>query len=989
MKTIFDSIPLDVSKRVLDLSQQDLNKLIRIFPNLTADEVTFPVRGGQTPTLYPGSWRRFPLQIAKTSKVVFDQLQFQVTDGGGNVSSVHDPTFDPANPHIVLLAGARSGTYTLLVLAPVLNQNPRIVGRLKFTVDGRRTAASGDGPPVWIDGIVKGLTSGQADWGEGGAGGPITQTYPEVKPALGAKRVLVLLVDTKSDRFSAAEATTMLANMRGALTDGIADTLGDNVTRSVRAFYEEMSYYVKGASPAIGLTIDGRVDGPISLSGMWEDYFPAEYTHDTGPDPTDPEPDPAKKKQIVTRRYYGTADHYQPIIDAVVDRNKTLAPNQQIDLQNVDILCLLIRTVRPTSPTDAFKCYWPRRQYVTMKIPAPVAGNPGATVDKDLDPFNLPDDWPTFSGNRTFEDTMSHEFGHSLGLGDLYGPTVFDVGPNDPTTGPFRNLWDFGANTWDTMAFEQPNPHFSMVSRLKLGWVLPQWLKRFNFHIKNDVDETFSISAVEKGPPAVGAFIGAEIRIGSNWNYYIEYRSHQPGQIGDVALPANDRVVCTDAIAQGFQVTSQRPEVMLLLNDPTIQSNGPILGPNQSYLEQDPNGNGKQLKISVLSIKNGLATVRVQYKVFGVDLGIRPWPASPDRPWQSPDIEVRNEKSKNDATYFNMAWTGQPNDVVAKITNSGTADAPNVAVNISVKDYNVGGDTPPVQLLAKVVKNVPAGATVEFTAHQWIPPKDGHFCIYVEILPYATAGPPLLVDMNPANNVAQSNYSTSNLAAASPTERTIATVKVGNPHDRPTVAYLILSQNNPFYRTYLSNRWIQLKAKEVREVTVMMESRLDWDEERQAFVPFMSAMELRALTAGPNAGELHRLLLHPNQVALTAYMPDPTTEHMHIIRLIGGAQMQVRSGRKVQIVGFDAHNNRASGRVQTAGHQKPVRSGQVIVIYSDGSKQAYLTLPVVDGSFATSSTVQGGGFQNFKQAQAYFIPNSLYGEAYSQIVPLK
>jgi hypothetical protein len=984
MKTIIDAGSLKISKRIPDLSPQDFKKLLVNLPDIRLDEVAFPVRGLMKPTLFPGSWRRFSVQIAKASPLLFEQLHFVVTDGGGKISSVPDPTFDPKNPHIILLAGAQSGSYKLLVLTTTPVGKARIVGRLEFAIDSRHIDRLSDGPSLWIEGGVNSVVSGQADWGEGGDKGKTGQVYPEVKPALGTKRVLALLVDTASDRYPAAELPATITDLQNALTDG-AVSQNDQVKRSVRSFYEEISYFVKGANPAIGLTIDGRVDGPISLPGIWEDYFSQEYSETLGPDPTDPEPDPDKKKKIVVRRYYGTASHYQPIVDAVVERNKTVAPEQKINFLDFDILCCIIRSVRPTGPTDAFKTYWPRRQYITVKIPAPTEADPSATTDRNMDPFNMPDDWQIFDG-RTFEDTMSHEFGHSIGLGDLYTPAVFDVGNNDPVTGPLRNV-----GAWDTMADSSANSHFSIVSRLKLGWVQPVWLKRYNFLIKNDVDETITLSAVEKGAPPFGSFAGAEVRIGSNWNYYIEYRSQQMGQIGDSGLPANDHVVCTDAIAQGFQVSSARPEVILLWNDPTIQSNGPVLGIGQHYLEQDPTGNGKQIKISVLDIKNGLATVRIQYRVFGIDLGIRPWPASPDRPWQSPDIEIRNEKSKKDPSFFNTAWTGQSNDVVAKITNSGTVDAPNVAVQISVKDYNLGGDTPVTQPLAKVVKDLAAGATVEFTT-QWIPPKDGHFCIYVEVLPYATPGPPLLVDMNPGNNVAQSNYSTANLEAASPTERRMATVKIGNPHSKPAIAYLLPSQNNPFYRTYLSNRWIWLKPHEVREVSLMLESRLDWDEEHQGFVPFMSAEELRTLMTKTADPKIIKFLLKPNELALTAYMPDPTTDHQHIIRLLGGVQLQTRSGRAVQISNFKAQGNRATGRITTKGSvERAVSVGQVILIYSNGPNRFYVTLPVVDGAFATgtSSNHQNDNLvKSFKQVQAYYSPNNLYGEAYSDIMPL-
>ncbi|NJM44973.1 MAG: hypothetical protein HC860_01470 [Alkalinema sp. RU_4_3] len=472
----------------------------------------------------------------------------------------------------------------------------------------------------------------------------------------------------------------------------------------------------------------------------------------------------------------------------------------------------------------------------------------------------------------------------------------------------------------------------------------------------------------------------------SNWNYYIEYRTRQVGQIGDTQLPINDRVVCTDAIAQGFQKLAERPEIVLLWNDPSIQSDGPVLGVGQSYLEQDPDGNGKHLKISVLNIQKGLATVRVQYKVFGIDLGIRPWPAGADRPWQSPDIEIRNERAKANSTYANIPWTGNVNNVVAKVTNSGTVDATKVAVQISVKDYNLGGDIPITQPLSKIIKDVPAGKTVEFIT-QWIPPKDGHFCIYVEILPYATAGPPMIVDMNAHNSIAQSNYSSNGLPASSPTERTITKVKVGNPYDRSATAYLMPSQNNPFYRTYLSNRWIFLKPKEVREITVMMESRLDWDEEQKKFLPFMSTAEADTL-ANTTIQDWGRLIRQPNEVSIAAYISNPTTEHLQSTRLLGGAQMRVFSGRKVHILRFAAQENQASGFVATIGSEEPVPTGTVIIIYKTDvdPRVAYLTLPVKNGLFRTQPNQ--GGHAGFTHAQAYFVPTVEYGEAYSPIVPL-
>lgn len=176
MKTIIAANAPKLSERVLNLSQQNLRKLLVKLPDLRLNEVTFPVRGRGVLTLSPGSWRRIPVKINKLVTYSFDQLHFLVSDGGGKVSTAHDTTFDPANPHIVLLAGAKAGTYKVVVLAPVVNNKPRVVGHLAFTVDGRQTSTTGDGPPIWIDGTVASLVSGHADWGEGGNTGQTAQS---------------------------------------------------------------------------------------------------------------------------------------------------------------------------------------------------------------------------------------------------------------------------------------------------------------------------------------------------------------------------------------------------------------------------------------------------------------------------------------------------------------------------------------------------------------------------------------------------------------------------------------------------------------------------------------------------------------------------------------------------------------------------------------------------------------------------------------------
>ena len=67
--------------------------------------------------------------------------------------------------------------------------------------------------------------------------------------------------------------------------------------------------------------------------------------------------------------------------------------------------------------------------------------------------------------------TVIHELGHTFGLDDLYNAdndfppeiTVRDIGP------------------LDTMSENFDVPHFSMPNRMRLNWVAPDWIERFDF----------------------------------------------------------------------------------------------------------------------------------------------------------------------------------------------------------------------------------------------------------------------------------------------------------------------------------------------------------------------------------------------------------------------------------------------------------------------------------------------------------------------------
>src|SRR5262249_2082620 len=136
-------------------------------------------------------------------------------------------------------------------------------------------------------------------------------------------------------------------------------------------------------------------------------------------------------------------------------------------------------------------------------------------------------------------------------------------------------------------------------------------------------------------------------------------------------------------------------------------------------------------KIDVSGIDTTKADVRIRYGVNSKpDPSIRPWPASADRQWQSPDIEIQNARNLADPARFNVPWVGNNNTVIARVKNNGALDAPQVRANFYVKNYNVGGT--PETFLGTDVHDVSAGATVNFQAN-WNPPAEGHFCIIVRI----------------------------------------------------------------------------------------------------------------------------------------------------------------------------------------------------------------------------------------------------------------
>jgi CARDB len=271
-------------------------------------------------------------------------------------------------------------------------------------------------------------------------------------------------------------------------------------------------------------------------------------------------------------------------------------------------------------------------------------------------------------------------------------------------------------------------------------------------------------------------------------------------------------VLGTDVASSPFSPPFARPNILLLPQDG--DDNGTVLGNGQFYREIDASPFPVEFRAEVSGINGNQANVRVKYGTNGrPDPSIRPWPASASRPWQSPDIEVRNAKNAIDASWANVPWAGNMNTVVAKIKNGGNVLAPGVVANFYVRNYNIGGA--PEVFLGSDRRDIGPGATVEFTTG-WIPPATGHYCVVVRIPLYVVPSAPTVVEMTELNNIAQTNYDRFNTATSSPSTRVETSVEVGNPFDKATRVILVGQQTNPLYRTLVETTWLTLKPKQTK-----------------------------------------------------------------------------------------------------------------------------------------------------------------------------
>lgn len=827
-----------------------------------------------------GTYHRVPLNLGTTGLVTTD-IEFRFSPPtAATVSYCRDTTTDPNIPEIMLLIGSVVGPVTMTA---VVRATGTVLAQVSFAVT---TSWQADyGPSFWGLGEFTPLQTGSA-WGGGDPGHP---QNVNVTPALGVRRVALVLVDTSSGRYTEAEAA-------------------DTAIRAIEHFNRAAHFYRESSFGQFSLVLAEGIPfvGPINLPDRWEAYF----------EPIGVTPN-AYKPKVITSFYR--------ICDAAV-RNV---------LGGVEISSFIFFV---KSPDTRFA--WPYGSIGSVPN-IDIEWNFNLIVPFPVPHLNIfawvfmPHDWNSHSSREIYE-TVSHEIGHNIGLPDLY----MRGGAYTPEI-KAREITEF-----DLMAFEGGLPHHSLVNKLMLGWIRPEKIRLFNFVVDGSVDIDVELHAAELPDAPEGRFYGVEVRIASGWNYYFEYRIRQmpPGSIGDTNLPDARAVVGTDVISPFYSSPDPnwiqpilRSSILKLADD--LDADGSTFDVGQNYIEMDTTvlATLVDFRMTVLATESDHARINIHYDmVVRPELAIRPWPGGGN--WRSPDIEVQNPLNPDEFLFSperDVPLANADNLVKAFVQNLGGIAARGVQVDFFIKDFNLGGN-PPETLIGSDLKDIPPGERVEFTV-SWRPTNSGHHCIIVKILPYQDPNVPDFVDINSKNNVAQSNYFALHSSHASPASREVLDVLVNNPYAERTEIQVVPQQNGTnsrFYRVYLEKTSVWLDPGESQSVQVMVESLIG--EPGPAGVP---------------EDIVEDIYKEPIRVSFTGMGLPPEGYEKDSFEIIGGVELAVFSGRKTRFETFDVGKNQVSGRVITL-RGEPARGTVFLKFELESSAQEWLRTNLGgDGTF--------------------------------------
>lgn len=822
--------------------------------------------------LFVSGWLRVPV-IINDPGVAFGDLDFRVQPDnvGAMVSYSRDNSFNAGAPEIMLIAGAVGGPHWLTA-------DHRLTGaplaKVPFTVLGE-WADDSVGPSFTTVGSVESGPTGST-WGGPDAGDFTVPQNVRPQKALGTRRVGVVLVETNDAQYP---------------TDTPGDPAFTNIRNTVQTDVNTAArYYSEASNGLFNLDVVGIV-GPLRMPGNFSQYFTVNPNN----------------------QWLFNAATPAAVVAQIVRA-------ELLDLTGVDSLVLVFRSVAPT-PTMAVQFAWPRASLgsQTHTVGVSTVGGFSRTISRGLGVVFMPQDWATLPGSgRQFSETLAHELGHNLELGDTY----YTLRPGDPGYDADidnREAGFIAGNSWELMTSELGFPLPSAAHRLMLGWLDPTRVFLCNFGTKGRLETSVTLHAAgAPGPVPPGRSAAVEVRIEDGKNLYFEYRPNIPGRLVDSVPPEASTVVATLA---EFRLSrpATTPGVLLVPEDSdTVVDNG-AFAIGEDYRDKDTSTPGfdNEFIMDVLATTADSATIRIRYAAGDKpDPAITPW--APSTNWQSPDIEVINARSTADSIYRNVPWEGHDNTMIARVTNLGNLPASGVEVSFFAKDFTFGEGAEIA--LGRETKDVPPGPPVTFTAPlPWRPPTvrfpfgplsfDQHACLVARIPPFLDPVSHVL-EVTPENNEAHSNYTWTASTTASPASREVIVVNAENPLPRAATVHFTVHQPHPLFRVYLEHRYLRLQPGERRSVLVMTESLLG--DERFA--------------------SLAREILDQRQrIATTLRLSalGDTGENC-TQQVLGGVSVLVIAGGSTSFTRFETDGETASGTILDSATQNGV-SGKVLV----------------------------------------------------------